>query len=453
MRINNLCLQNFRCYDELTIDFHKNMTVIVGENGKGKTAILDALAISLAPYMNAFGVKGRNMTDRDVRRIKEAGCGDALRILRMKSKLPVSIKVDGETVGEEQISWIRELKTIRGRTTSINAKQLSNYGKKLWEQVNNSNDEKVILPVLAYYGTARMWNDSKLFGNRKIVDLERYVGYEECLEPSSSYNTFAQWFKYAVLSAAEFSRYISETGEQKENPYEMILKAVREAVTTCLKSMGWDNIDYSFALQDFVICHRDMGELTIDALSDGSRSIISMAADLAYRMVRLNPDLGCRAVLDTPGVVLIDEVDMHLHPSWQQTVLYDLQQAFPKVQFIVTTHSPQVLSTVPSECIRVLKWNKNFDCVYKPEFSLGAESYQLLKDIQNVDTRPQALPIVKSLKRYLDLVSDDKWDSEEAILLREKLDKWARGHEPALVKADFDIKMRAFRRKKNEARL
>ena len=137
---------------------------------------------------------------------------------------------------------------------------------------------------------------------------------------------------------------------------------------------------------------------------------------------------------------------MHLHPSWQQTVLYDLQKAFPKVQFIVTTHSPQVLSTVPAECIRVLKWSKHFEGVYQPEFSLGAESYQLLRDIQNVDTRPQALPIVQDLKRYLDLVSQDQWDCEEAVKLRKRLDDWARGHEPALIRADMDIRMRQFRR-------
>lgn len=448
MRINRLCLQNFRCYDQLEIDFNKNMTVIVGENGKGKTAILDALAISLTPYLNVFGAKGRNMAEKDVRKIKDVGCGDALRILRMKSKYPVTIEVEGTDSMGKDIVWKRELKSSRGRTTSVNARKLSEYGKFMWEHVNGSNDEKVVLPVLAYYGTSRMWNDSKLFGQRKIIDLERYVGYEECLEPSSSYNTFGQWFKYAVLSAAEFSRYIMETGENKENPYELILNAVRQAVTTCLKGMGWNNIDYSFALQDFVICHPDMGELTIEALSDGARSIISMAADLAYRMVRLNPDLGSRAVLETPGIVLIDEVDMHLHPSWQYTVLYDLQQAFPNVQFIVTTHSPQVLSTVPAECIRVLKWNKCFEGVLKPEFSLGAESYQLLKDIQNVDTRPQSLPIVQDLRRYLDLVSLDKWDSKEAVELREKLDKWAKGHEPELIKADMDIRVRSFRRKR-----
>ena len=447
MRINKLYLQNFRCYDDLELDFDKNMTVIVGENGRGKTAILDALAISLEPYLRAFGCKGRNMGERDVRRIKDSGDESITRILRMKSKYPVTITVEGERDGET-LTWSRELKSERGRTTSNNAKELADYGKTLYEGINGADDEKIILPVFAYYGTSRMWNDSKLFNKSKKIELPRSVGYEECIEPSSSYNTFGQWFKYAMFSAAEFERAKKETGDEVENPYASVLLAVRQAVTSCLKSMGWTDINFSFAQQEFVLTHPDMGELTIDILSDGARSVISMAADLAYRMVRLNPDLGERAALDTPGVVLIDEVDMHLHPSWQQTVLYDLQEAFPKVQFIVTTHSPQVLTSVNPQCIRILEWGRAFEGVRTPEFSLGAESYQLLKEIQNVETRPQALPIVKDLAKYLELVGEDKWDSKEALELRARLDEWAQGREPALLRADMDIRMRLFRRKK-----
>lgn len=139
---------------------------------------------------------------------------------------------------------------------------------------------------------------------------------------------------------------------------------------------------------------------------------------------------------------------MHLHPSWQQAVVYDVRRAFPKVQFVVTTHSPQVLSTVPAESIRILRWDNDLINIDKPAFSLGAESFQLLKDIQNVDTRPQSLPIVKDLSRYLLLVSEDKWDTDEAKALRQRLDEWSKGYEPALVRADTEIRMKAFRRKK-----
>ena len=113
----------------------------------------------------------------------------------------------------------------------------------------------------------------------------------------------------------------------------------------------------------------------------------------------------------------------------------------------MTTHSPQVLSTVPAEAIRILRWDNNLINIDKPAFSLGAESFQLLKDIQNVDTRPQALPIVKDLYRYLMLVSEDNGIRTRQEL-RKRLDEWSKGCEPALVRADTEIRMKSFRRKK-----
>ena len=449
MYISRLCLQNYRCYDNFEIDFNKELTVIVAENGKGKTAILDAVAVALGPYLACFdGVKANQISDTDVRQTKDTVGRTLEHVLRMKSQYPVVIGAEGVVDGEK-ITWKRELKAAGGRTTILNAKALSEYGRHMVKALREVNDSKIILPVMAYYGTSRMWKDNKLFELRKDISLERGSGYVDCMEPSSSYNTFGQWFKYAAMSAMEFDRYLAESGKKDEkNPYTEVLKAVRQAIITCIGSMGWTDIDYSFAFQNLIIMHETMGVLPLEALSDGTRSVISMAADLAYRMVRLNPDLGAMAALETPGIVLIDEVDMHLHPSWQQAVVYDVRKAFPNVQFIVTTHSPQVLSTVPAEAIRILRWDNNLINIDKPAFSLGAESFQLLKDIQNVDTRPQALPIVKDLYRYLMLVSEDKWDTDEARELRKRLDEWSKGCEPALVRADTEIRMKTFRRKK-----
>ncbi len=449
MYISRLCLQNYRCYDKFEIDFNKELTVIVAENGKGKTAILDAVAVALGPYLACFdGVKANQISDTDVRQTKDTVGRTLEHVLRMKSQYPVVIGAEG-VVNGTKISWKRELKAAGGRTTIQNAKALSEYGRQTVKALREVNDSKIILPVMAYYGTSRMWKDNKLFELRKDISLERGSGYVDCMEPSSSYNTFGQWFKYAAMSALEFDRYLPESGKKDEkNPYTEVLKAVKQAIVTCIGSMGWTDIDYSFAFQNLIIMHETMGVLPLEALSDGTRSVISMAADLAYRMVRLNPDLGAMAALETPGIVLIDEVDMHLHPSWQQAVVYDVRKAFPNVQFIVTTHSPQVLSTVPAESIRILRWDNNLINIDKPVFSLGAESFQLLKDIQNVDTRPQALPIVKDLHRYLPLVSEVKWDTDVARELRKRLDVWSKGCDPALVRADTEIRMKAFRRKK-----
>ena len=450
MYVSKIRMKNFRCYTDFTMHFNPGVTVIVAENGKGKTAILDGLAITMAPYLAAFpGIKTRNFQPNDVRMVLDtAESRNELQIQRMKYLLPVTLEMEVKADDGKSYSWKRELKTVKGRTSSsVSARLVSEYGKKVAEALNQPDDHQLLLPVIGYYGTSRMWNDSSLL-KRKKVDLARSSGYVECLEPSGSYNTFAQWFRYASESALEYDRIIVEKNLEAKNPYREILKAINKAIITCIRSMGWTDLKYSFAAQNLLICHPEKGELPLEAMSDGARSVISMAADIAYRMARLNPDLGEDVTLNTPGIVLIDEVDMHLHPSWQQTVVNDLIKAFPKVQFIVTTHSPQVLTSVPAECIRILHWDNDLVDIEEPSFSLGAESSQLLRDIQHVESRPSSLPIVKTLQRYLQLVTEDNWDSEEALELRKILDRWSQGREPALLRADMDIRVRNYRRKK-----
>lgn len=191
-----------------------------------------------------------------------------------------------------------------------------------------------------------------------------------------------------------------------------------------------------------------------------------MVGDIAHRCIKLNPHLGQEAAQKTPGIVLIDEVDMHLHPRWQQLVLTQLQNAFENIQFIVTTHSPQVLTTVKPECIRALRWmtlpseqaqrnmiqpqtaHARVEVLDGFAFSEGAESQQLLKDILGVDPRPENLTIVQDLHKYLTLIQNDHWDSPEAEALKTKLSAWGHEHEPALIRAEMDIRMRQYRRQR-----
>lgn len=413
MYLESLHLENFRCYGKLDITFEKKLTVIVGENGKGKIAIFDGIALGLGPFLQHMGCRARALSGRDARRVPvydESG----LKLKEMDVQYPVVLEL--EAVGKSRLQ-----------------SRLVMDGKGLTQEENFSSlklEDKAVLPVLAYYGTSRMWVDSRLLS--QSPNNNRLQGYEECLEPSSSYNTFGKWF--AGLRDQERQR---------------IYVPLALAINKCLESTGFKNLKYHEQLQTLVIDHADLGELIVDDMSDGFRAIISMVADLAYRMVCLNPQLGVQAVEETSGLVLIDEIEMHLHPLWQQHILSDLQRAFPKVQFIITTHSSQVLSSVPAESIRVLNWDREFLGVDRVEFSLGAESHQLLQDIQKVSARPQSLPIVQDLQRYLELVGQDKWDSKEALELRQRLDRWAKGREPALIRADMDIRMREFRRRRS----
>ena len=120
----------------------------------------------------------------------------------------------------------------------------------------------------------------------------------------------------------------------------------------------WQNMAYSFAAEDltgiFVTPNGEKEKLQFRQLSDGYRNIIGMVADIAYRCIKLNPHLGENAVKETPGIVLIDELDLHLHPNWQRRIVEDLKNTFPGIQFVATTHSPFIIQSLKEDELRNL---------------------------------------------------------------------------------------------------
>ncbi|MFM2409122.1 MAG: hypothetical protein RL358_1864, partial [Pseudomonadota bacterium] len=191
--------------------------------------------------------------------------------------------------------------------------------------------------------------------------------------------------------------------------------------------------------KSLVLSHEQHGTMKVELLSDGIRSMLAMVGDIAYRCIKLNPHFGIEAAKKTTGVVLIDEVDMHLHPRWQQLVLSQLSEAFPNLQFVVTTHSPQVLSSVSSDCIRILSNNKIFAA---PPGTEGAEASRLLTRVLGVDVRPPENKATLELNEYLSLVGKDQWSSPRALELRLLLNARYQGEEPALLEADLLIENR-----------
>jgi len=441
LRINTLSLSNYRCFQKFEVELHPQLTVLVARNGMGKTALLDAIAVALGPFVGAFDEAfGMNFSNDDVRmqRVRPTESNE------MEAQYPLVLVAQGLIHERESIEWGRVLAKKKGRRTTQYEKILCYYGKELQKYIRE--DWAFSLPIVAYYRTQRPWL-VKQIPKGKSKKLSRTAGYTDCLAPASSYKVFAGWFDYCSRAEYELDRKARQSGSVPEpNEFSGYLDAVRSAVDACLSVAGWSGLDYSAARGELVAHHEQFGELPVSLLSDGVRNMIGLVGDIAYRTVKLNPHLGAHAAQRTPGIVLIDEVDMHLHPEWQQAVLVNLRKAFPKIQFVVTTHSPQVLTTVEPECIRVLEFEEGKFVARVPEFSLGAESSYLLESIQGVDPRPNTVEPAKLLREYLDLVQQDAWDSEEAIALRKKLDDWGQGFEPALAKVDIDIRMRAYRR-------
>ena len=214
-----------------------------------------------------------------------------------------------------------------------------------------------------------------------------------------------------------------DVGSKLKAPVEV----VRDAVNKVLKPVGWKNLNFSQRDKALVLKHDDHGVLKAEQLSDGIKNILAMVADIAYRCVLLNGHLGKAAATKSTGIVMIDEVDMHLHPLWQQTVVGSLQAAFPNIQFVLTTHSPQVLSTVPAECIRIIEHELNIDtgkveATAKPatKQSLGVASSDVMAQLQGTDPVPD-VEQARWLTEYKRLIIQRKHTNEKGNKLKEKI--------------------------------
>jgi len=447
MQLNKLELSNFRCYGKLDIHFHPRLTVLVAVNGEGKTSVLDALRIGLWPFVSQFDLArtgsdpANNISLDDVRMMR---VDDELAELAggMSRQLPCTVRLQG-TLDEHELDWTRTRESEASRSHTLDGpgcKEIKALANELQQAVRNLDAPRQMLPLFGYYGTGRLWSH-KNAGASSVSSASKSIrtfAYQDCLDPGSSYRQFEEWFTRAYKSARE--QQIKSLEEQqpitlKQTTAYSLISVVQRAVNAVLQPLGWQDLEYSEKYdKTLILSHPQQGTLKVSQLSDGIKNMLGMIADIAYRCVMLNGHLGTAAADETRGVIMIDEVDMHLHPQWQQEVLGSLMKAFPALQFVVTTHSPQVLTTVASESIRIFKDGKLYAA---PKGSKGAESSRLLKRIFDVDTRPPQDPNTQKLNQYADLVYADQWDDPLAKALREELNEIFVNEEPMLLELDL----------------
>ena len=180
-------------------------------------------------------------------------------------------------------------------------------------------------------------------------------------------------------------------------------------------------------------------KLSLNQLSGGYRIVLALAADLARRMAQGNPHMD--DPLQSEAIVLIDEIELHLHPAWQQRILTDLMRTFPNAQFIVSTHSPQVLTTVePQRIVELYRDGDNILAGAPAGATYGAEAGDVLSVVMGVSERPDN-EFTKDLEKYRSLVSEGQGETTEALKLRRKLEKLS-PRDYALNRADLEIKRR-----------
>lgn len=435
MLLQRLAIQNFRCFESLDIDFEatpeSKLTVIVAKNGQGKTVALDAIAVNLGAFVGAFDFgKSRTINSSDARYQRSP------QSLESEQQYPVKIATTFhlpaiENQHPQQIQATRELNNKKSRTTIKNAESLVQHGKTLMEKVRQF-DDTVVLPAIAYYPANRLWGASKKNKERKAILTEsRSMGYEECLASSSNFKQVQQWMYKATLAVTQ-----QQAMSGTFNTFlPMQLEGIKKAVNQVLKTEGWSDFHYNFNYDELAMFNKDHGYLPVSLLSDGVRAVVALVADLAWRCTKLNPQLGAEAASQTPGIVLIDEIDLHLHPSWQQKVIHTLQDTFKNIQFIITTHSPQVLTTVDHHAIRILSDNTVKLTAVQ---TLDEESRVALEDVMGVSSYPVS-KMSQLLETYLEKIEQGEIDSIAVAALRKQLNAYYGASFKRLRLADMEI--------------
>jgi predicted ATP-binding protein involved in virulence len=442
LRLDRLELRNFRCFAECSIDLHPQLTVLVAENGHGKTTVLDAVGIALGLFVDTVAGTGQShgFVRTDVRMVQTPPD-------TMTPVLPTAFDADGYVAGQG-LHWRRALGGygLHARTTTREAKTLREAAQKLLRSVQETPaapSGSPLLPVVAFYGTGRLWSEHRLTKGRKTTarDTEaRMSGYTDCLSSSSSFKEMVVWYqnKWAEARDPRFSTTLSEN--------LALLRTVQEATDIVLQPTEWAGLDWDFDSKSLVVRHPQYGRLPLSALSDGVRTMIALVADLARRCASLNPHLSNDAARLTPGVLLIDEIDMHLHPRWQQVIVELLRAAFPGLQLILSTHSPHVLSTVDKASIRVIRVRDGQGVIETPALQTrGVESADVLASIMGVNPIPQ-VEEARWLNLYRAKIETGEAETDEGQALHQKLLEHFGAAHPVILDCARLLRFQAFKR-------
>lgn len=438
MYLEKLKLHNFRCYEKLEIDFNRQLTVLVGKNGSGKTTVLEAIAIALGTWFVGFNIvnaKGINKRTDPLRKAYQIGATDDVQ-----TQFPVEIEAWGkiEESKDQILHWKRELYTPTGTMTTKDAKEIVEYAAEYQKAISEGRTD-IYLPMVAYYGTGRLWD----YHRQKRTDVfkvsSRTKGYIDCLDGTANVKLMMDWFQIMTIN-----KYQRQEENLESNPE---LDTVYLAMEKCLTNLsGYSDVKirYNMGTQELDVYYSEQDKqrmrIPLNQLSDGYKGMISLVADIAYRMATLNPQLGTEVLSKGDGVVLIDEVDLHLHPAWQQKVIDNLMNIFPKVQFIVSTHAPAIISSVKTDKLRILS---NKEVCMTANQVYGKDVNSVMKEIMGVNDRPDQF--VELFEKFYRLLSEKKYDEAGAVL--DKLDEERGYHDPEIVKCRVKLKLERMRGK------
>jgi len=421
MKVTKLNLKNFRDAQALSLELNPNLNVFVGVNGSGKSTVLDAIAIMLSwpvKRIIRLGASGSSIIENDITNGKSS------------SSIQLSCEIDSKT-----IEW-KLSKNRKGHAASedkSNLLDLKDYVTTIQNQISETS-EKVNIPLLVYYPVNRSVLDIPL-RIRRQHNFDLLTAYDNALTSGANFRTFFEWFRVREdLENEKFREYqnvsIKPIDFQFPDPQ---LEAVRNALSKILPDFLNLTVRRSPLRMEV---EKNGKRLIVNQLSGGELILIAMIGDLARRMAIANPD-SIKPLLGS-GIVLIDEIDLHLHPKWQRIIVHKLLEIFPNCQFIISTHSPHVITHVQPESLFLLEQTDSGIVVRKPNESYGKNVDRILEDLMGLETtRPNEVD--SDLHSIFETIDTGKLEEARSQItdLMQKI-----GADPELVKAEVLIKRR-----------
>jgi predicted ATP-binding protein involved in virulence len=381
MRLTSIEFENFRCFEKEKIDLHPQVNVFVGLNASGKTALLEGVVSGMSKFLLGLLENDEismfvGLKQSDLRQSTVAGKPKKSEFMAISctANIPTAqqLCVWHQTFGEQATE-------SKGSFTDS-----ASYTRHLRQRESNAkNNAAFDLPILLYFSTQRLWGgkDSGYSLDKTIENgQERLAGYVSALSKNSNTYFFEKEFQRMQLVASQ--------AKELNFPHDSSrLDLIRRLSAKAIEDSRIFYYDYE--KQSLAIMFKDGRRLAINELSDGQKSLLLICIGIAFQCATLNPHMGLDAYKSS-GVVLIDEVELHLHPDWQRQILPILTREFPNIQFICTTHSPQVISSLKPENVQVLK---DFKVSPISSYITGRDTNSILREVFGVHERPDEFTI------------------------------------------------------------
>ncbi|WP_423600620.1 AAA family ATPase [Roseateles sp. MS654] len=408
MYIERILLKNYRAHALLDLRFRPGMTVVAGVNGAGKTSLLHGIFEALTPAApNLPGLAlPTSFGEAGFAHVKAAAPNGRVRF---EEQYPVQLDVVVEAYGS-----LRTWSVVRSLTQHQVLGEAGNgilQDRMLEAAKSIDTAEPQSLAVLAFYRADRAWwsGDANVLA-AAIERSSRGHGYDNWGHAGQRSEAVERWI---VAKSLERLQVASETGQQFSQVVGDELEQVIRALHAALPA--FQSIYYDFTSKRILVDWRGddiepaerIELVAFEHLSAGQRAVICLIADIARRMCLLNPHLGDEVTSQTEGIVLIDEIDMHLHPAWQRALTRGLVKAFPKVQFIVASHSPQVIGEISHENVILL----TPEGPVNPQGSFGMTSNQVLQELMEAEVR--ATPVRERLAEIDEALARNQLDEAE----------------------------------------